>query len=125
MPEPTPEPPRRPGFVRRAAAGAWHVPAGFGILLRNPRLWPLAVLPVALAALFVFLGAVLGIFLIPRVETQFALTRLASARYGVSTVSALSSPDRSAATTAAGSSAARFCRVQWGRPISLSRALSS
>jgi CysZ protein len=74
MSEPTLESPRRPGFVRRAAAGAWHVPAGFGILLRSPRLWPLAVLPVALAVLLVFLGAVLGIFLIPRVEAQFAPT---------------------------------------------------
>ncbi len=26
----------RPGFVRRAGAGAWHVPAGFGFLLRRP-----------------------------------------------------------------------------------------
>ena len=32
---PPAEPPRRPGFVRRAAAGAWHVPAGFGMLLRE------------------------------------------------------------------------------------------
>ena len=72
MSEPAPEPTRRPGFVRRAAAGAWHVPAGFGFLLRSPRLWPLAVLPVALAVLLIFLGAVLGIFLIPRVEAQFA-----------------------------------------------------
>jgi CysZ protein len=60
--------------VRRAAAGAWHVPAGFAILLRTPRLWPLAALPVALAVLLVFFGAVLGIFLIPRVEAEFALT---------------------------------------------------
>ena len=74
MSERPPESLHRPGFVRRAAAGAWHVPAGFGMLLRSPRLWPLAVLPVALAVLFVFLGAVLGVFLIPRVEVQFAPT---------------------------------------------------
>ena len=74
MSEPPPESPHRPGFVRRAAAGAWHVPAGFGMLLRSPRLWPLAAVPVALAVLFVFLGAVLGVFLIPRVEAQFAPT---------------------------------------------------
>jgi CysZ protein len=74
MSEPLAEPPRRPGFVRRAAAGAWHVPAGFGMLLRSPRLWPLAALPVALALILVLLGAVLGIFLIPRVEALFAPT---------------------------------------------------
>ncbi len=73
MSELPPESPGRPGFVRRAAAGAWHVPAGFGILLRTPRLWPLAVLPVVLAVLLTSLGAVLGIFLIPRVESHFAL----------------------------------------------------
>jgi len=72
MSEPTPESPRRPGFARRAAAGAWHVPAGFAIILRSPRLWPLAALPVALAVLLIFLGAVLGVFLIPRVEAEFA-----------------------------------------------------
>ena len=32
----------RPGLLRRAAAGAWEVPAGFWFLARNPRLWPLA-----------------------------------------------------------------------------------
>ena len=71
MSEPNPESDRRPGLVRRVAAGAWHVPAGFAILLRNPRLWPLATLPVALAVGLMFLGAVLGIFLIPRVEAAF------------------------------------------------------
>jgi CysZ protein len=60
--------------VRRVAAGAWHVPAGFAILVRTPRLWPLAAVPVVLAALLVFLGAVLGIFLIPRVEAQVGPT---------------------------------------------------
>jgi CysZ protein len=74
MTEPSPDPPPRPGVVRRVAAGAWHVPAGFAILLRNPRLWPLAALPVALAALLMFLGAVLGIFLIPPVEARFGPT---------------------------------------------------
>jgi CysZ protein len=74
MSEPSPELPHRPGLVRRVAAGAWHVPAGFAILVRNPRLWPLAALPVALAVILMFLGAVLGIFLIPRVEAQFGPT---------------------------------------------------
>jgi CysZ protein len=63
---------RRPGFVRRLAAGAWHVPAGFAIILRSPRLWPLAVLPVAFAVVLMFLGGVLGVFLIPWADTRFA-----------------------------------------------------
>ncbi len=58
----------RPGLLRRAAAGAWHVPAGFAFLLRNPRLWPLAALPALLAILLVGLGALAGVFLVPRVE---------------------------------------------------------
>jgi CysZ protein len=66
--------PPRPGLVRRVAAGAWHVPAGFGILLRSPRLWPLALLPAVLAALLLVLGAVAGYFLIPQVEARFAPT---------------------------------------------------
>jgi CysZ protein len=70
MSEPATESRSRPGFVRRLAAGAWHVPAGFGLILRHPRLWPLAALPVALAVVLMFLGAVLGAFLIPRVEAQ-------------------------------------------------------
>lgn len=74
MSEPSTESERRPGLARRVAAGAWHVPAGFAILLRNPRLWPLAALPVVLAAGFMFLGAVLGIFLIPQVEAAFGTT---------------------------------------------------
>jgi CysZ protein len=60
--------------VRRAAAGAWHVPAGFALLLRTPRLWPLAALPVILATVLVLLGAVLGIFLIPPVQGRVGLT---------------------------------------------------
>src|SRR3982750_4389999 len=41
--------PERPRAPRRLAAGAWHVLAGFGFLLRRPRLWPLALLPAILA----------------------------------------------------------------------------
>ena len=74
MGEPSPESDHRPGLLRRVAAGAWHVPAGFAILLGSPRLWPLAALPVMLAAGLMFLGAVLGIFLIPRVEAAFGTT---------------------------------------------------
>ncbi len=64
----------RPGRVRRAAAGAWHVPAGFGFLLRRPRLWPLAALPVVLAVLLMLAGAVFAIYLVPSVESHFAPT---------------------------------------------------
>lgn len=59
---------RRPGFVRRAAAGAWHVPAGFAFLLRNPSLWPLAALPALLALALLVAGAVLGTYLVPGLE---------------------------------------------------------
>ena len=34
---------------RRLAAGAWHVLAGFAFLARRPALWPLALLPAAIA----------------------------------------------------------------------------
>jgi len=62
---------RPPGLVRRLAAGAWHVPAGFGFLLKNPSLWPLAALPALLALALIVAGSVLGIFLVPRLETAF------------------------------------------------------
>jgi CysZ protein len=65
-------PPRRPSLPVRAAAGAWHVPAGFGFLLKRPGLWPLAALPVVLAVVLVFLGLVLGVFAGARVEVLFA-----------------------------------------------------
>lgn len=52
----------------RAAAGAWHVPAGFAFLLKRPRLWPLAILPAFLAAACLFGGLALGVFAIPYVE---------------------------------------------------------
>jgi uncharacterized protein involved in cysteine biosynthesis len=58
----------RPGLLRRAAAGAWHVPAGFAFLLRHPRLWPLAALPALVALLLVAVFALLGLLLVPRVE---------------------------------------------------------
>jgi uncharacterized protein involved in cysteine biosynthesis len=58
----------RPGVLRRAAAGAWHVPAGFVFLLRHPRLWPLAALPTLAAIVLVGTGALAGLLLAPRVE---------------------------------------------------------
>lgn len=58
----------RPGLLRRAAAGAWHVPAGFAYVLRHPRLWPLALFPAVLAIACVVGGAGLGWYAIPYVE---------------------------------------------------------
>lgn len=58
-----------PGLFMRLGAGAWHVPAGFVFLLRNPPLWPLAILPAALAALCLALGLVAGYFSIPPLES--------------------------------------------------------
>ncbi|HSD26618.1 MAG TPA: EI24 domain-containing protein [Vicinamibacteria bacterium] len=64
--------PRRPSLPVRAAAGAWHVPAGFGFLLRRPGLWLFAVLPVVIAIVLVFAGLVLAVFVGARVEARFA-----------------------------------------------------
>lgn len=75
VPEATQASERRPGLLRRAAAGAWHVPAGFVFLLRRPRLWPLAVLPAALAAMLVLGGFVLGLFALSPVEAALAPPR--------------------------------------------------
>lgn len=60
--------PDRPGVARRAAAGAWHVAAGFAYLARNPGLWPASLLPVLLAVVCLFLGVVGGLFAIERLE---------------------------------------------------------
>jgi CysZ protein len=65
-------PRQRPALLVRAAAGAWHVPAGFVFLLRHPRLWPLAALPTLLALVLVAAGALAGLLLGPRVEAAFA-----------------------------------------------------
>jgi CysZ protein len=67
-----PLPPRQPSLPIRAAAGAWHVPAGFGFLLRRPGLWGFVALPVVLAVVMVFLGIVLGVFVGARVEARVA-----------------------------------------------------
>lgn len=59
-------------LVRRLAAGAWHVPAGFVFLVKRPRLWPLAILPALLAAALVSGGCVLGLYAAPSVEAFLA-----------------------------------------------------
>jgi CysZ protein len=58
----------RPGAMRRAAAGAWHVAAGFGFLLRRPSLWPLAVLPVVLMVVCLVAGALFAVYSVGWVE---------------------------------------------------------
>ncbi len=66
--------PARPGFVRRTVAGAWHVPAGFGFVLRRPRLWPLAALPTVLAIVLMAAGLIVSIYAVPDVVAAFAPT---------------------------------------------------
>jgi len=58
----------RPGILRRAAAGAWHVPAGFAFLLRRPRLFALAALPIALVSALLVTGFIGGLFAVPIVD---------------------------------------------------------
>jgi CysZ protein len=60
--------PPRPGLLGRAAAGAWHVPAGLALLVGRPALWPLAALPALLAAALLVLGAAGGVFAVPHVD---------------------------------------------------------
>lgn len=55
-------------MLARAAAGAWHVPAGIAFLLRRPRLWPLAALPAGLAAALLLVGIIGGVFAVPHVD---------------------------------------------------------
>jgi CysZ protein len=59
----------RPRAPRRLAAGAWHVVAGFGFLLRRPRLWSLALLPAILAAVCLTAGLMGALYAMHRVET--------------------------------------------------------
>lgn len=59
---------RRPGPFARAAAGAWHVPAGLGLLLRSPHLWLLACLPALLGGALVGAGFLAGLHALPQAE---------------------------------------------------------
>jgi CysZ protein len=62
----------RPGVLRRLAEGAWHVPAGFAFLFRNPRLLVLAFVPMVLAVVFLIGGLLLGIVIGPEVNARLA-----------------------------------------------------
>jgi uncharacterized protein involved in cysteine biosynthesis len=66
-----PPPLVRPGPLRRAGAGAWHVLAGFGFLLRRPSLWPLAILPALLALVCLIGGVLLAVYSVGWIERAF------------------------------------------------------
>ena len=55
----------RPAAFWRGLAGAFHVPAGMLFLLRTPKLWPLALLPIVLTTFLLVGGFVGGIFAVP------------------------------------------------------------
>jgi CysZ protein len=65
------QPATAPGLLRRAAAGAWHVPAAFAFLFQHPRLLPLAALPALLAGACVTGGLIVGVYAGSRVEAVF------------------------------------------------------
>jgi CysZ protein len=58
----------RPSVARRLGAGAWHVLAGFAFLVRRPSLWPLAALPVIVAAACLVGGLLFALYSINSVE---------------------------------------------------------
>src|SRR5258705_3234014 len=58
----------RPSGPRRLGAGAWHVIAGFGFLLRRPRLWHLALLPPILTLACLTAGLLAALYSMHPVE---------------------------------------------------------
>jgi uncharacterized protein involved in cysteine biosynthesis len=73
---------RPAAFLRRAAAGAWQVPAAFLFLVRRPRTWPAALMPAVAAAAAMVAGAALGAVLGAWLEPAFT-ERLATPRWTV------------------------------------------
>ncbi len=71
----TPAPPRH-GVIRRAAAGAWHLAAGYGFVFRNPSFWTLMSVPVVLTGLALACGVLAGAFTLPRIEGLIPLDNL-------------------------------------------------
>jgi len=67
---------RRPGPLARAAAGAWHVPAGLALLLRSPKLWLLALAPALVAGALLGAGLLAGIYALPQAEAWLLPDRL-------------------------------------------------
>lgn len=72
----------RPGLIRRAAAGAWHVPSGLWFLARRPSLWPTALLPTLVALACLVAGLVLGAFSVEWLEGRLAHLRPVSGALG-------------------------------------------
>lgn len=58
----------RPGALRRGAAGAWHVLAGFAFLVRRPALWPWAALPILLTAVCLAAGVLAAVYSVQWLE---------------------------------------------------------
>ncbi|MFS8069224.1 MAG: EI24 domain-containing protein [Byssovorax sp.] len=71
MGDATAAPFERPGGPRRFAAGAWHVLAGFGFLMRRPALWPLAILPALIAVVCLAGGLLLAVYSVGWLERYF------------------------------------------------------
>jgi uncharacterized protein involved in cysteine biosynthesis len=61
----------RPGFVRRAAAGAWHVISGVVFLIRHASCWHYVLVPALFSAFFLASGLFAGVFLLNTVESRF------------------------------------------------------
>ena len=75
---PIPMPKHLTPFVR-FLAGVSYIPHGAWFLLRNPRLWPVAVSPLLVAALFLVIGIFSGAFWAGRVEQSLFGESLRSA----------------------------------------------
>jgi uncharacterized protein involved in cysteine biosynthesis len=58
----------RPGFIRRAGAGAWQVPAAMVLVFRTPALWPLGLPLAALGSAGLVGGLVAGAYAFPWAE---------------------------------------------------------
>jgi uncharacterized protein involved in cysteine biosynthesis len=61
----------RPGFVRRAAAGAWHVLSGAAFLARHASCWHYVPVPALSSAVLLASGLFAGAFLLNTVESRF------------------------------------------------------
>jgi uncharacterized protein involved in cysteine biosynthesis len=60
--------PPRPGVLRRAAAGAWQIPAAMGMLVRTPALWPVASLLSAVSSAGLAGGVLAAAYAFPWAE---------------------------------------------------------
>ncbi len=72
----------RPSRLRRAVAGAWHVPSALWFLVRNPALWPTALLPAVIALGCLAAGLVLGAFSVQWLESRLLASRQLAGVWG-------------------------------------------